>query len=138
MEKIIKEIPETCKLFLVVGSEIPCCKNKERFPSLTDAAEFSIEFNALLSERIKKYKNVSIINPSKYIKNDDDYLDCIQHYSREVYYDIAAEIQSKTNLLKNNLLIKKVLSLFKRSIRKALSVFKRIINKITRKNNEKK
>lgn len=50
------------------------------------------EVNELVREFAKDHDRIRLINPTDYIHSQQDYFDSINHFSRNVYYDIATRI----------------------------------------------
>lgn len=45
-----------------------------------------------MREFAKDHDRIRLINPTDYIHSQQDYFDSINHFSRNVYYDIATRI----------------------------------------------
>ena len=88
------------KLVLILGSEIPTDKIQAGYENMA-------ERHKILNSAIKKeFKNkVEFIELTDFIKNDEDYTNCINHFSRRVYVDLAKRVVEVGNkLLGENLL----------------------------------
>ena len=80
------------KLVLILGSEIPTNKIQAGYENMA-------ERHKMLNSAIKKeFKDrVEFIELTDFIKNDDDYTTCINHFSRRVYVDLAKKIVEISN-----------------------------------------
>ena len=88
------------KLVLILGSEISTNKVQAGYENMA-------ERHKILNSAIKKeFKNkVEFIELTDFIKNDEDYTTCINHFSRRVYVDLAKRVVEVGNkLLGENLL----------------------------------
>jgi hypothetical protein len=74
---------------LMLGSEMECEGNDEAFAG---HAAFHREVNAMAREFAEGKENVRLVEATKYIRSQSDYADCIDHYSRNVYYEMAQEL----------------------------------------------
>lgn len=83
------QIPGHPAIILLLGSSIPCEKENAEF---ADHASFHAEINSLVKEVFANDTQIHIIDPSDFIHSQEDYMECINHYSRNVYYDLATEI----------------------------------------------
>ena len=85
--------PKT-QLILVLGSEKPTDKYLEGYEGM---AERHIIMNKYVREFAKKYDNIDLLELTNLIQSDDDYNECINHFSRRVYADFAKEIVELVN-----------------------------------------
>lgn len=88
------------KLVLILGSEISTNKVLAGYENMA-------ERHKILNSAIKKeFKDkVEFIELTDFIKNDEDYTTCINHFSRRVYVDLAKRVVEVGNkLLGENLL----------------------------------
>ena len=76
-------------MILLLGSEIDYNGYNEEFDGM--AAVYR-EINPVIEAFAEDHERIKVINPSKYIHSQDDFEDCINHFSRNVYYEIAGEI----------------------------------------------
>ena len=57
----------------------------------------------ILNQAVRKfassYDNIDFIELTGLIHSEDDYGDCINHFSRQVYYSLAGEITTKANFI---------------------------------------
>ena len=88
------------KLVLILGSEIPTDKVQAGYENMAE------RYKILNSAIKEKFKNkVEFIELTDFIKNDEDYTTCINHFSRRVYVDLAKRVVEVGNkLLGENLL----------------------------------
>ena len=85
--------PKT-QLILVLGSEKHTDKYLEGYEGM---AERHIIMNKYVREFAKKYDNIDLLELTNLIQSDDDYNECINHFSRRVYADFAKEIVELVN-----------------------------------------
>ena len=85
--------PKT-QLILILGSEIHTDKALEGYEG---RAEKHVILNKYVREFAKNYDNVSLLELTELIKSDDDYNECINHFSRRVYADFAKKIVEIVN-----------------------------------------
>lgn len=80
------------KLVLILGSETPTNKIQAGYENMAERHE-------ILNQAIRKnFKdNVDFIELTDFIKTDEDYTTCINHFSRKVYVDLAKKIVEITN-----------------------------------------
>ncbi len=79
---------------LLLGSEIDCDHNTEEFAGL---CEIYREINPVIKAFAEDHERIKVINPTEFIHSQDDFEDCINHYSRNVYYEIAGRISDLIN-----------------------------------------
>lgn len=84
-------LPQTTKLVLLAGSEIEAKPNTEEFAGF---AEKYREVNCLLRERLKGTADVLILEMKDFITGQDCFAGCTNHFSRQVYRNIAARFAS--------------------------------------------
>ena len=88
-------------LVLILGSEIPTDKVQAGYENM---AERHKVLNASVRE-FAKQNNIKIIELTDFIKSDEDYTTCINHFSRRVYSKLAGRIVEISNdILKQNCL----------------------------------
>ena len=93
--KYIREnlAPET-SLVLILGSEVPCPRTQAGYENMDQR-------HKILNEAVREFadgcKNIDIIELTDLIRSEEDYGDCINHFSRQVYYSLAGEIIAKSN-----------------------------------------
>jgi len=89
--------PETY-LILILGSEINTDKKLRGYEGVCDK---HIILNRHIREFAKNYKNIDIIEITELIDNENDYTECINHFSRKVYIKLADKIVYKVNKFLN-------------------------------------
>ena len=93
--------PET-SLVLILGSEIPCSKVQAGYENMAQRHKI---LNQAVREFASNYDNVDLIELTELIHSVNDYGDCINHFSRQVYFELAQKIVEKANgILGQNLL----------------------------------
>ena len=85
--------PETY-LILILGSEIDTEKMIKGYEGV---CEKHIVMNKCVRDFAKEYSNIGIVEITELIKSDDDYTECINHFSRRIYAEIARKIVDMTN-----------------------------------------
>ena len=85
--------PETSLIF-ILGSEIKTDKTLEGYDGVCD---MHILLNKHVREFAKNYNNIDIIEITDLIQSDDDYSECINHFSRRIYVEIARKVIEITN-----------------------------------------
>lgn len=81
-------------IILLLGSEVECEHNTEEFAGLCEVYR---EINPVIRAFAEDHERVRIIDPTEFIHSQDDFEDCINHYSRNVYYEIAGRICNYIN-----------------------------------------
>lgn len=93
----------TPMFILLLGSEVEYEGNNEEF---SNHAEHHKEINALVKAYARDKDRIRIIKMTEYIHSQEDYEDSINHFSRNVYYQLAARmcsyINEKVKMLKEN------------------------------------
>ena len=89
IEYIYSNVIGTPEIILLLGSEIEYEGDNKEFANL---AERHKEVNAAVKKYASEKERIRCVETTKYIKSQDDYIDCINHFSRNVYYDIATEV----------------------------------------------
>ena len=85
-------------LVLILGSEIPTDKVQAGYENM---AERHKGLNASVRE-FAKQNNIKIIELTDFIKSDEDYTTCINHFSRRDYSSLAEKIiETSNNFLKD-------------------------------------
>ena len=88
--KYIREhLNKNTYLILILGSEID---TKKMLNGYEGVCEQHITLNKQVREFVKDYDNIDIVEITDFIKSDDDYTDCINHFARRIYADIAEKI----------------------------------------------
>lgn len=81
-------------IILLLGSEIDFEGYNEEFDGL---AEIYRQVNPIITEFAEDHDRMRIINVTDFIHSQDDFEDCVNHFSRNVYYKIAGEIVKYIN-----------------------------------------
>ena len=76
-------------IILILGSEIDYEGESEEFAGLADVYR---EMNPIIQEFVDDHERMRTINITDFITSQEDFADCINHFSRNVYYKIAGEI----------------------------------------------
>ncbi len=76
-------------VILILGSEKDYEGHSREFDGL---GEIYRDYNPILTEFAEDHERMRIINVTDFINSQDDFEDCINHFSRNVYYKIAGEI----------------------------------------------
>ncbi len=74
---------------LLLGSEVDCKHNTEEFAGM---CEIYKEINPVIKAFAEDHERIKVIDPTEFIHSQADFEDCINHYSRNVYYEIAGRI----------------------------------------------
>ncbi len=93
LEYIRNNLNPSAKLVLILGSEIPTEKVQDGYANMAERHKI---LNSAVRE-FAKQKDVRIIELSDFIKSDEDYTTCINHFSRKVYSELAQEIVNVSN-----------------------------------------
>ncbi len=76
-------------ILLLLGSETDYEGSNEEFAGLCEVYR---EINPVIRAFAQDHDRIRIIDPAEFIHSQDDFEDCINHFSRRVYYDIAGRI----------------------------------------------
>lgn len=80
------------KLVLILGSEIPTDKVQAGYENMAERHKI---LNSAIKETFKD--RVEFIELTDFIKSDEDYTTCINHFSRTVYVDLAQRVVEIAN-----------------------------------------
>ena len=80
------------KLVLILGSEIPTDKIQAGYENMAERHKI---LNSAIKETFKD--RVEFIELTDFIKSDEDYTTCINHFSRRVYVDLAQRVVEIAN-----------------------------------------
>lgn len=80
------------KLVLILGSEIPTDKSQAGYENMAERHKI---LNSTIKETFKD--RVEFIELTDFIKSDEDYTTCINHFSRRVYVDLAQRVVEIAN-----------------------------------------
>ena len=94
LEYIRKNLSEKTQLIIILGSEIPTEKIQ---PGYKDMANKHSILNRAVEKFAENYKNITLINLTDFIKDDEDYTTCINHFSRRVYVEMAKAFANIAN-----------------------------------------
>lgn len=89
LDYIYENVPGKPLIILLLGSEVDCEHNTEEFAGM---CEIYREVNPVIKAFAEDHERVKVIDPTEFIHSQDDFEDCINHYSRNVYYEIAGRI----------------------------------------------
>ena len=105
LKYIRKHLDKNTGLILILGSEIDTFKTLEGYEGV---CEKNIVLNKYIREFAKEYDNIAIVEITDYITSDDDYSECINHFSRNIYAKLAGKIIEFANkqLGSNHLFLK--------------------------------
>jgi FkbH-like protein len=90
-----KLLPRHTRLILVLGSEMECAASLTG--EFDNHAANHARVNAMLKDAMSKVPNVTFIETTDLIHSQSDYNGCINHYSRNIYYQLAKEISQIIN-----------------------------------------
>lgn len=94
LDYIYRNVKGNPQIILLMGSEIEYEGNN---PEFSNHAEHHGIVNRAVRDFAKDRDRISLINFTDFIKSQMDYDDSINHFSRNVYYDLATEIVSCIN-----------------------------------------
>ena len=81
-------------IILLLGSEVDYGNNTEEFAGMCEVYR---EINPVIKAFAEDHERIRVIDPTEFIHSQDDFADCINHYSRNVYYEIAGRISGLIN-----------------------------------------
>lgn len=96
---IYTQLPRHTLLILILGSETPC--EHETYPAYRQAHLRHRERNRLIEAFAAGKENVRLVNLSDLITSQNDFTDSIDHYTRQVYWQLADRIIKLINQHKN-------------------------------------
>ncbi|MCR5421881.1 MAG: glycosyltransferase [Lachnospiraceae bacterium] len=99
LDYIYENVPGKPLIILFLGSEVDYededgSRSQEEFRGNTDIYR---EINPVIKAFAEDHERIRIIDPAEFIHSPDDYADCINHYSRNVYYEIAGRVAEYIN-----------------------------------------
>lgn len=94
LEYIYDHLPGSPKFVLLLGSEIEYEGENEEF---ADHAKRHSQVNRAVEAFAEGRERVKLINVTDHIRSQEDFVDCIDHYSRRIYYDLATAVCSCIN-----------------------------------------
>lgn len=89
LDYMYENVPGNPLFILMLGSEI---EYEGENPEFANHAEKHREINELVRCFAEERERIRIVDVTKFIHSQDDYEDCINHYSRKVYYNLATEV----------------------------------------------
>lgn len=89
LDFMYENIPGKPLIILLLGSEIDYDDNPEDYHGL---CELYREINPVIKAFAEDHERIRVIDPTEFIHSQADFADCINHYSRQVYYEIAGRI----------------------------------------------
>lgn len=104
--KYIREnLDKKTHLILILGSEIETEKELEGYHGVCEKHKI---LNKYVREFVKQCENTDIVEITDFIKSDDDYSECINHFARRIYAELAGQIVKDINskLGENHLFVK--------------------------------
>nr|WP_297767126.1 DUF6492 family protein [uncultured Butyrivibrio sp.] len=81
-------------IILLLGSEVEYEGENEEFANLVD---YYREINPIIQDYCFEHDRMKFVNITDYIKSQADFQDCINHFGRDVYYEIAGAISKYIN-----------------------------------------
>lgn len=91
---IREHLPKTTSLILILGSEIDTEKTLEGYDGV---CEHHKKINQPIRDFAKQYDNIDLLEITELIQSDDDYAECINHFSRRIYAEMAKRIINMVN-----------------------------------------
>ncbi len=89
LELIYRNVPGKPLIILLLGSTVPYEGSDEGTEGLLEVYQ---SVNPIICEFAEKHDRIKVIDPSAFIHSNSDYRDNINHFSRNVYYEIAGQI----------------------------------------------
>lgn len=89
LEYMYENIPGRPIIILLLGSEIEYDGDNAEFANHADRHR---RINNLVKDFVADKKRIKLINMTDFVRNQNDYEDSINHFSRRVYYDLATEV----------------------------------------------
>lgn len=87
LDILLDRIQPEAKVCLLLGSEMPYEANKDL--SYENRHVYYKEINTLLRQYAKNHKRLMLIDFNDYLKSQDDFIDNINHYQRNIYYEAS-------------------------------------------------
>ncbi len=94
LEYIYENVPGKPLIILILGSMMDYNGYNEEFDGL---CEIYREINPVIEAFAEDHERIKIIDPTPFIRSQDDFEDCINHFSRNVYYEMAGKISEYIN-----------------------------------------
>lgn len=89
LDYIYDNVPGKPVIVLLLGCEMKCEKEN---PEYKGFERWHHEVNEAIREFAKDRDRIRLVDVNDYIHSQEDFADSINHYSRNVYYDISSEI----------------------------------------------
>ncbi len=89
LDYIYENVPGKPLIILLVGSMIDYEGYNEEFDGL---GEIYREINPVIEAFAEDHERIKVIDPTQFIRSQDDFEDCINHFGRNVYYEMAGKI----------------------------------------------
>lgn len=96
LDKLLEKIQPNAKVCLLLGSEMPYEANTER--AYEGRHLYYKQINTLLREYAKTHKRVWLIDFNDYLKGQEDFIDNINHYQRNIYYEASHKANEYINM----------------------------------------
>lgn len=87
---IFERMSSRAHLILVLGSETPFKGNQQ--PAYNDRDLFHRELNTLIRNFANHNERIGIIDVNNYITGQESFVDNINHFKREIYYKMSADL----------------------------------------------
>ncbi len=84
------KLSENTRLVLLLGPELPYLKNKNS--NYNNRHLFYKELNDKIKEYAKNNERVDYIEFSRYVKSQKDFFNSINHFMKNIYYEVAQEM----------------------------------------------
>ncbi|MCR5789578.1 MAG: HAD-IIIC family phosphatase [Lachnospiraceae bacterium] len=89
LDFIYENVPGNPLMILLLGSETDYQNNTEEFAGLCEVYR---EVNPVIKAFAEDHDRIRVIDPTDFIHSQEDFEDCINHFSRNVYYEIAGRV----------------------------------------------
>lgn len=89
IETLLKKINPKAKICLILGSETPYIANK--FKTYENRDRVHKQFNDALKKFAQTSNRVLLLDINKFIHNQNDFTNNIDHFQRRVYYELSQE-----------------------------------------------
>ena len=114
-----------------MGSETEYLNNTQ--PAYDDRHLFNKKLNSLIRDYQKQVDNLQLIDLNAYIKSQDYFTNNINHFSKEIYYNISNDLIKILNDNQLNVNKRKFLTNVKLFVLKVFKKIKRTLKKLKRK-----
>lgn len=100
IRQIFDYMSPNSQLILILGSEIPYNNNTQL--AYVEREKYNMELNSYIREFVSEEKRVHCIDVNNYIRGQESFTNNINHFSRDVYFELSKElisiIQSNSDL----------------------------------------